>query len=397
MNLRKYGQSSMKLPSINSTNQLLTRLAYLDALRGFAVLYVVVHHVGLMPKPPLPVPDWLEAIVGFGGSGVTLFFIISGFSMCLSWKRHAAAESPVKSFYVSRLARIAPLFFFWLVLSILRDAVFKGVEGQHSAFEIGANVLFLFNLYEPFQQGIVWASWTIGIEMLFYAIFPFIKRAGFDNLVKTSLLLVLLLAVIMMIRDSTASPILPGQSLVQTLFFGLGFFGALPIFIMGVVTYHIHDLLHSENTSRLRLWLGRLLLPLALVALSMLVFYRSTGLIWYYASAVGYAMLLLGFSAWGRNMMVNPLTCYLGKISYSIYLNHPTFVYILIPVYLAIYKLGLGSSVSFSICVILTVSILVPISHLTFRFIETPVMAWGRGQAAQQRSSIHSKFPNSKL
>lgn len=81
----------MKLPSINSTNQL-PRLAYLDALLGFAVLFLVVHYVRLMPKPPLPVPDWLEALVAFGGSGVTLFFIISGFSMCLSWKRHAATQ-----------------------------------------------------------------------------------------------------------------------------------------------------------------------------------------------------------------------------------------------------------------------------------------------------------------
>jgi peptidoglycan/LPS O-acetylase OafA/YrhL len=31
---------------------------------------------------------------------------------------------------------------------------------------------------------------------------------------------------------------------------------------------------------------------------------------------------------------------------------------------------------AFSICVILTIVILIPISDLTFRFIETPVMAW---------------------
>lgn len=80
--------------------------------------------------------------------------------------------------------------------------------------------------------------------------------------------------------------------------------------------------------------------------------------------------------------MVNPLTSYLGKISYSLYLNHPTLVYILIPVYLAIYKLGLGSIVAFFICAILTTCILIPISSLTFRFIEAPGMAWGK-----QRSS----------
>ena len=354
------------------------RLAYLDALRGFAALYVVVHHVGLMPKPALPVPDWLKALVGFGGSGVTLFFIISGFSMCLSWKRHAAAASPVKSFYVNRLARIAPLFYFWLVLAVIRDAVFKGSAGQHSALEIGANLLFLFNLYEPFQTGIVWASWTIGVEMLFYAVFPFIKRAGFNNMTKTSMLLALSLSVVVIVRASTADPTLSGLKLPLTLFDGLGFFFELPVFLLGVMTYHVYDLLHSERTSRLHLYLGRLFLPTGLVALGMLVIYNPSGVIWYYASSGGYAMLLLGFSAWGDNMMVNSFTSYLGKISYSLYLNHPTLVYILIPVYLKIYKLDLGSIVAFTMCIILTVSILIPISYLTFRFIETPVMYWAK-------------------
>jgi peptidoglycan/LPS O-acetylase OafA/YrhL len=352
------------------------RLAYLDALRGFAALYVVVHHVGLMPKPPLPVPDWLKALVGFGGSGVTLFFIISGFSMCLSWKRHAAAASPVKSFYANRLARIAPLFYFWLVLAIVRDAVFKSPAGQHSAIEIGTNVLFLFNLYEPFQMGIVWASWTIGVEMLFYALFPFIKRAGFDNLAKTLLLLALSLAVVVIARGTTGSATQAGLPLPLFLFDGLGFFYVLPIFLMGIVTFHVHKILHFESTNRVRFWLGRLLLPAALCALSMLAIYNPTGIIWYYASAVGYGILLLGFSVWDVEMMVNPFTAYIGKISYSLYLNHPTLVYILIPVYLAIYNLGLVSVVAFSMCATLTFCILVPISHLTFRFIETPVMVW---------------------
>ena len=55
------------------------------------------YHVILMPKPALIGPDWLKAVVGFGGSGVTLFFIVSDFLMCFSRKRHAAT-SFVRSF-----------------------------------------------------------------------------------------------------------------------------------------------------------------------------------------------------------------------------------------------------------------------------------------------------------
>lgn len=354
------------------------RLAFLDALRGFAALYVVVHHVGLIPKPPLPIPDWLRGFVGFGGSGVTLFFIISGFSMCLSWKRHAAAKSPVKSFYANRLARIAPLFYLWLVLAILRDAVFKGHAGHHGALEIGTNALFLFNLYKPFQTGIVWASWTIGVEMLFYAVFPFIKRARFDSLAKTSLLMALSLAVVMLNRNGKADAISANQPLLRPLFNGVGFFFVLPVFLMGIVTYHVHELLHSDKTSALRLLIRRLLFPTAFVAIGLLAFYNPTGLVWYYTSAVSYAVLLLGVSVYHRNLIVSTVTRYLGRISYSLYLNHPTIVYIMIPIFLSIYKLGLSSAAAFSICVVLTACVLVPISHLTFRFIETPVIDWAK-------------------
>jgi peptidoglycan/LPS O-acetylase OafA/YrhL len=350
------------------------RLAYLDALRGFAALYVVVHHVGLMSKPPLVVPDWLKPLIGFGGSGVTLFFIISGFSMCLSWNRYATAESPVKNFYTSRLRRIAPLFYLWLVLAIVRDAIFKGSTVQYHGIEIGANALFLFNLYEPFQAGLVWASWTIAVEMLFYALFPFIKRAGFDNLLKTSSLLALALAFVTLNRHSISID----QTLLWALFDGVGFFFVLPVFLIGIVTFHVYELFQSESASSLWLWIRKLMLPTALGALSLLAMYNPTGVIWYYASAVSYAMLLLGFSGWGSNILVRSYTCYLGRISYSLYLNHPTLVYILIPVYVAIYSLGLGSVVAFCICTTLTICILVPISHFTFRFIEAPGMAWNK-------------------
>ena len=366
--------------------QLHRRLAYLDALRGFAALYVVMHHVALMPTPPLLMPDWLRHLIGFGGSGVTLFFIISGFSMCLTWSRYNATTSPIKSFYISRFVRIAPLFYFWLMLAILRDAIFKGPADQHSVIEIGANILFIFNLYEPFQAGIVWASWTIGVEMLFYAIFPFIKLAGFNNLLKTLVLLVLSVAIAVIARSGLIEPIKPDSTPSLGLFDNVGFFVVLSIFLMGMVTYYVDRLFHASLTCALKIWLGRLLLPLAIVALIFLGSYNPDGLAWYYVSAVIYGVLLLGFSGWGKIMIINSFTCYLGRISYSLYLNHPTVVYLLMPVYLAIYKIGLESGVTFFFCVIVTVCILVPISQITYRFIESPVMLLHK-----KRSPIYSK------
>lgn len=34
------------------------RIQYLDSLRGFAALWVVVVHVAMMPQPNFSLPDW---------------------------------------------------------------------------------------------------------------------------------------------------------------------------------------------------------------------------------------------------------------------------------------------------------------------------------------------------
>jgi peptidoglycan/LPS O-acetylase OafA/YrhL len=149
------------------------------------------------------------------------------------------------------------------------------------------------------------------------------------------------------------------------------------------VTYHVHDLLQSEKIGRLRQWLAALLLLPAIVVLGLLAVYRPPSVIWYYVAAVGYALLLLGFSTWNGNHMVNRFTCYLGRISYSLYLNHPSLVYILIPAYLGIYKMALGPNVAFLTCAALTLAVLVSLSHFTFKFIESPMMKWGKQQGAR--------------
>ena len=51
-----------------------------------------------------------------------------------------------------------------------RDALYYGV--WHSPWEWAKSVLFIFNFIPGSETGIVWASWTIGVEMVFYAIFP---------------------------------------------------------------------------------------------------------------------------------------------------------------------------------------------------------------------------------
>jgi peptidoglycan/LPS O-acetylase OafA/YrhL len=84
-------------------------------------------------------------------------------------------------------------------------------------------------------------------------------------------------------------------------------------------------------------------------------------------------------------ILVNPLTLLWGRLSYSLYLTHPSIVFLL-------YKLGVYQAivsacggipfVSFWIIAIVTIAVVSAVSWITFTFIEAPGMALGRSLAS---------------
>lgn len=376
--ISRYDTKSMDI----NTRPKSSRLGYLDALRGFAALYVVVYHMSLVPKPSPQVPDWLSAFVSYGGSGVILFFAISGFSMCLTWGRHASTGAPFKSFYITRLFRIVPLFYLWLVLTLLRDYVFKGEAGLHSASEVVANAFFLFNFYEPFQFGIVWASWTIGVELIFYLIFPFIVTYIGGGLAKSVMFLACSIIAVLAMHSRIEN--ITEHSFLATMTSGVGFLIVLPAFLFGVTAYYLHEWLQSSTNDNQHRLIGIILTALSASGIALIIMLRPAEAHWYYVSAACYSGLLLGFSMFKFNPLVHSTSIYFGKISYSLYLNHPNLVYILAPLYAVIYRVDLGTTANFSISVLLTLAILVPMSHLSFKLIEEPFMRLGKKILARQ-------------
>lgn len=63
---------------------MIKRLNFIDALRGYAASFVLIFHIIYIPIPNLIYPRLLHPILELGYSGVTLFFIISAFTLCLT-------------------------------------------------------------------------------------------------------------------------------------------------------------------------------------------------------------------------------------------------------------------------------------------------------------------------
>jgi peptidoglycan/LPS O-acetylase OafA/YrhL len=138
-----------------------------DALRGIAAAGVVVVHA--MSIRPLGV-DFFSWHAGYFVLGVPLFFIISAFSMSLAYPLPLSIPRQIASYSIRRFLRIAPLFYFmigaWIVGYLSVGGAFPSAE------RLSLNMLFLFGFSPGSNVGLVPAGWSIGLEMIFYCLFP---------------------------------------------------------------------------------------------------------------------------------------------------------------------------------------------------------------------------------
>jgi peptidoglycan/LPS O-acetylase OafA/YrhL len=343
------------------------RLDFIDALRALGAVYIVIYHLALIPVPNLGMPTWAKAIILSGGTGVTLFFILSAFTLMLSMRKREREPHSSMAFYLRRFFRIAPLFYVWILVSLIRDKVWFGLS--HSAGTVLLSIFFGYNFVPGQQEGLVWASWILGVEILFYLIFPILYRY-IDDLWKSLGFFFATVAVsgsfAYLITNVTGM-----DPAIRDSYLRYNFFHQLPIFAFGLVVYFIFERF-IQNTNRPWGWSFVCIAASALLYEARLdgrLVFLMDDLYW---QSLIYGALLIGLAIVPVKLMVNPVSCFLGEISYSIYLNHPTLVYAFIPIYRTIYSYRMPTTFQFGLCLFLTLGVVVVVSYLTYYFIEQP-------------------------
>src|SRR5215831_12453879 len=91
---------------VEDTRSSASRVYVLDGLRLMAALLVMMHHLVGPWRPGMdPGGRFFEELSKYGFVGVELFFLISGFVICMSsWGR------PLGHFFTSRVARLFPAY-----------------------------------------------------------------------------------------------------------------------------------------------------------------------------------------------------------------------------------------------------------------------------------------------
>ncbi|PWI20709.1 acyltransferase [Streptomyces sp. Act143] len=149
-----------------------TRLRALDGLRLVAALMVAAYHYGgrggdvtaawgSSPKDQFPT---LHQYFSYGCLGVQVFFVISGFVICMSgWGR------PLKSFFASRASRLLPAY--WAAV-VLVTAVFALPMVAYRTVSPSDALVNLTMLQQPLGvDRVLGVCWTLWSEVRFYALF----------------------------------------------------------------------------------------------------------------------------------------------------------------------------------------------------------------------------------
>ncbi|HSX96645.1 MAG TPA: acyltransferase family protein [Streptomyces sp.] len=148
------------------------RLRALDGLRLIAALMVAAYHYGgrdgevaeawgTSARQQFPtLHEWFA----YGCLGVQVFFVISGFVICMSgWGR------PLRSFFVSRATRLLPAY--WAAV-ILVTGVFALPAVAYEAVSPSDALVNLTMMQQPLGvDRVLGVCWTLWAEIRFYALF----------------------------------------------------------------------------------------------------------------------------------------------------------------------------------------------------------------------------------
>jgi peptidoglycan/LPS O-acetylase OafA/YrhL len=351
----------------------------LTGLRGVAAVWVVVSHMAY-GKSDIP-------IIRNGTLGVDVFFILSGFVLAYVYagKLKPTDITGYLNFLRARIARIYPLHVFTLCLIGLVVLALPGFANRYSLFDQRFGFSAFIASLLLIQNWAYWLptcwntpAWSLSAEWFAYITFP-ITLSLTQRWRTTSVPLLLAAAslaafIVLMTLKGVIDPNVTGAP---------GMVRMLSEFVCGCLLFRatangLRPLPRLADAGAVTLllvsllWREAIFLSLPAIALVVLLTAQNEGWI-------------------ARSLSLRPII-FLGEISFSLYMVH--WIILQIANWIISTELNTSQMVLFNI---LSLFVIFIISMLTYRLIELPARAWGRGMGrnlnATYATPVHSNPP----
>jgi Predicted acyltransferases len=296
-------------------------ISYLDGLRGYAILFVLLGHFDL-------------AKIYLARFGVTVFFFVSGFliTKLLIYEFKKQGTIHLKDFYLRRVFRLYPALIFMLlsVLIILFIHQFRVLMP-----DIMAGLFYFTNYYlvyfrpEHIPDTYLMVSkilWSLSVEEHFYLVFPLLFALCFKPGGKRFVTgLSIALAVFLLIRIYAVQGLDPVRAFNVT-YFPTHTRGDSILYgcVAALLIYSI------QANWYLRMVQSKVVFWTAMAVLCISLLYRDD----WFQNTLAYSMAGIGFffvipyfsyakdTNLVKRLIDNKASVFIGKLSYSLYLFH---------------------------------------------------------------------------
>ena len=309
----------------------------LDSIRFIAAMMVFLQHGMSASYKYLPVKDtfWdhLLNVVSNGGTGVSIFFVLSGFliTYLLISEYELKSRVEISNFYIRRILRIWPLYFAVVFFSFLLYPFLKKMIGMNNP--LGSNIiyhlLFLSNFdvihvqtfcpgKDAMSQGI---TWSVSIEEQFYLFWPLIFTFLPRRLWVYAILLVITVSLLFRMNHMQNSSVIYFHTLSVLVDSGIG--GLMAYLIK---KYTVVKTFFENSSTKTH--------GLFFIVTIILLLYGSKIFQYPYSTAlnrsiisVSFALVIASQALTNRNSILNLKNLTFankwGKYTYGIYLIHP--------------------------------------------------------------------------
>lgn len=323
----------------------------LDGVRAIAVIMVMFYHFFKDVDVQQDILILLKKISLFGKTGVSLFFVLSGFLITRILLNTKQDDSYFKSFYIKRVLRIFPLYYFFLVIYYFVVPFFL-----NQSFAGFSQQMWYWTFMQNFALTFDWNSagpihyWSLSVEEHFYLFWPLIIY--YCSLKNIKWVILLLCAISFIVRF-----ILIKNHIEESLF-TFARFDELAIGSF-LAILELQNKLVKQNLKKFITVFIIFLIPLIYISLNNGNYSLLESCARYFVLAMVYGSfvaiaIIIEPENWLKKSLDNNTLKSIGKISFGLYVYHPICFDIIIN-YLRITNLALTFVLSFGLAYLVSI------------------------------------------